>query len=670
MNIVQSPIIRWTDGPNSCLLVRHREMASEGDKNEGQQNITPNDETQETIKQNENNTEKEKEKEEKEKGNSEKVQIIYPCIICNDHIEFDKISGIFCERGCRKWVHAKCTPMKGTSTMTAYQKSRYKCPKCVDKEREDKHKQPKENEKGPKKLGRPRKNSCFDGLMRATKTTKRSLTSPKKDAEPPNKKDKGESENRDPNDIKKMNEDEKRGKEDNGDNINKNIDNNKKLFGQKNTSGITFTDEDIKSLEEGGYIIDNPIQYVVEICKDKYEAEMKEKKIDAIIPSVSHLIQKAETYEENMITKDNLKIREKQWVIFIVNNRDEEDKEEGLGLHWSVLVYSKMDHKFLHYDTIQGTNRKVAQNLAMRIVDRTYYKDGKLPEFKEAKCIQQKNNVDCGAYAILHTMKLLEHMVGGEMHENMEMEFPPNATKEVRKELRNKITKIKQKEIGSTKTKENHDEQLDTKKLVEEVAKEVIEQMKQKEEPSEKNINISNNNNNNGRDAKNTKMHNIQKKDNNKLKHERCTYYMRGICRYGEECWRKHPRTCKKWMETGRCEKDKACTEAHPASCKLLNTIKGCTRKDCKNFHPPRRENQKPRVQRGSMEGNFRLPQRKGTYRRRYQTPMKAYRKGFPNPPRAQMGIYSSNTEKRLWLNILERIRLEVEEGNHVNFYA
>merc|ERR1712240_761588 len=213
-------------------------------------------------------------------------------------------------------------------------------------------------------------------------------------------------------------------------------------------------------------------------------------------------IQKAETYEENMITKDNLKIREKQWVIFIVNNRDEEDKEEGLGLHWSVLVYSKMDHKFLHYDTIQGTNRKVAQNLAMRIVDRTYYKDGKLPEFKEAKCIQQKNNVDGGAYAILLTMKLLEHMVGGEMHENMEMEFPPNATKEARKELRNKITKIKQKEIGSRKTKENHDEQLDTKKLVEEVAKEVIEQMKQKEEQSEKNINISNNNSNNGRDAK------------------------------------------------------------------------------------------------------------------------------------------------------------------------
>merc|ERR1712082_525498 len=103
-------------------------------------------------------------------------------------------------------------------------------------------------------------------------------------------------------------------------------------------------------------------------------------------------------------------------------------------------------------------------------------------------------------------MKLLEHMVVGEMHENMEMEFPPNATKEVRKELRNKITKIKQKEIGSTKTKENHDEQLDTKKLVEEVAKEEIEQ---KEEPSEKNINISNNNNNNGRDAKNTKMQHI-----------------------------------------------------------------------------------------------------------------------------------------------------------------
>ena len=58
--------------------------------------------------------------------------------------------------------------------------------------------------------------------------------------------------------------------------------------------------------------------------------------------------------------------------------------------------------------------------------------------------------------------------------------------------------------------------------------------MKQKEEPSEKNVN--NNNNSNGRNVKSTKMHSTKKKDNNKLKQERCTYYMRGICRYGEEC--------------------------------------------------------------------------------------------------------------------------------------
>ena len=42
-------------------------MAFKGDKNEGQQNITPNDETQETIKENENNTEKEKLKKKKKK---------------------------------------------------------------------------------------------------------------------------------------------------------------------------------------------------------------------------------------------------------------------------------------------------------------------------------------------------------------------------------------------------------------------------------------------------------------------------------------------------------------------------------------------------------------------------------------------------------------------------
>ena len=497
-------------------------MDSEGDKNEGQQNITPNDETQEKIKQNENNTENEKEKEGKEKVNSEKAAIVYPCGVCEDLIDFEMLSGIFCEKGCKKWIHTKCTKRKSTSTMTAYEKLKYKCPKCEDKQREDTQRKPKENEKVPKKLGRPRKNSCLDGLVRATKTTKRLLTSPKKDAEPPNKKDKGESENRDPNNIKKMDEDEKRGKENNGDNINKNKDNNNiKLFGQKNTSGITFTDEDIQSLEEGRYVIDNPIQYVVEMCKENYGEEMEKMNIDVIIPSVSHLIQKAERYEETKITKENLKIREKQWVIFYVNNRDDDEKEEGLGLHWSVLVYSRKDHKFLHYDTIQGINKKAAQNLAMRIVDRTYYKDGKLPEFKEAKCVQQKNNVDCGAYAILHTLELLEHMIRGEMREDMVMEFPANATKDVREELKNKLTKIKQKETGSTKPKENHDEQIDTKKLVEEVTKEVIEQMKQKEEPSGKNIsniNNNNNNNNNGRNSKITKTQNIEKKDNNSLK--------------------------------------------------------------------------------------------------------------------------------------------------------
>jgi len=127
-------------------------MDSEGDKNEEQQNITPNDETQEKIKQNENNTENEKEKEGKEKVNSEKAAIVYPCGVCEDLIDFEMLSGIFCEKGCKKWIHTKCTKLKSTSTMTAYQKLKYKCPKCEDKQREHTHRQPKENEKVPKKL--------------------------------------------------------------------------------------------------------------------------------------------------------------------------------------------------------------------------------------------------------------------------------------------------------------------------------------------------------------------------------------------------------------------------------------------------------------------------------------------------------------------------------------
>ena len=66
------------------------------------------------------------------------------------------------------------------------------------------------------------------------------------------------------------------------------------------------------------------------------------------------------------------------------------------------------------------------------------------------------------------------------MNEDNEMEFPPNAAKEVCKELRNKRKKIKQKEMGNTKPKENDNKHLDKKKLVEEVRKEVMEQMKQK----------------------------------------------------------------------------------------------------------------------------------------------------------------------------------------------
>merc|ERR1712243_534234 len=112
------------------------------------------------------------------------------------------------------------------------------------------------------------------GYVRATYITKKRCRATKQ-------KDKGESENRDPNNIKKMDEDEKRGKENNGDIINKNKDNNnKKLFGQKNTSGITFTDEEIQSLEEGRYVIDSPIQYVVEMCKENYGEEMEKMNID------------------------------------------------------------------------------------------------------------------------------------------------------------------------------------------------------------------------------------------------------------------------------------------------------------------------------------------------------------------------------------------------------
>ena len=343
------------------------------------------------------------------------------------------------------------------------------------------------------------------------------------------------------------------------------------------------------------------------------------------------------------------------------------------------------------------------------------------------ECPQQKNTFDCGIYTMLITAELTSNIIerSGPKIKYTNEETAINFREEMKDVINHRISKTEKPDAQKSKAKENKEEKINERSKKLNVCKNWSNnKCHEKEKCTNDHPPLCSNwinrgecwrlktkqctffhpilcwqsigqgscrngneceyrHINNNSNERKTEITNRENKYNKKEQNI-CIHYMRGTCKYGKECWNMHPRICNQWREMGRCERGETCTEKHPQECRLLKTKVGCKRHECRNFHPPRRNIDGNNTQqntggynRGSQNygmygksmGNFRLPQKSGTYGRRYQTSAETYKKRHPD----RMGLKMercSNIQREMreaWEKMMMAIMAEM---NRADFYV
>ncbi|KAM3965753.1 sentrin-specific protease 8-like [Aphomia sociella] len=122
-----------------------------------------------------------------------------------------------------------------------------------------------------------------------------------------------------------------------------------------------------------------------------------------VSPEVTQCIKMVQT-EEIKTFLEPLGIKNKKFVFFALNDNDLPDRAGGS--HWSLLVYSKPESCFFHFDSSSGSNHNVAWEFASHLM--TYFSNGSV-NFVDKECLQQSNGYDCGVHVICNTEKLAEY---------------------------------------------------------------------------------------------------------------------------------------------------------------------------------------------------------------------------------------------------------------------
>lgn len=114
-----------------------------------------------------------------------------------------------------------------------------------------------------------------------------------------------------------------------------------------------------------------------------------------VSPEVTQLLKLGDQAEINVFL-DPLEANHKDYILLPVN--DNMSTVSSGGSHWSLLVFSRFDNKWYHYDSQRGSNFRDARCLVQRI-NKYLERDAVLVD---ATCTQQDNSYDCGAFVMLN----------------------------------------------------------------------------------------------------------------------------------------------------------------------------------------------------------------------------------------------------------------------------
>ena len=99
----------------------------------------------------------------------------------------------------------------------------------------------------------------------------------------------------------------------------------------------------------GGWVTDG----IISLAFGKIQQYVNGSKLALVKPSITQILRKSLDSCTVAKTVEDLKLKEKDYILFPVNNNDKVEGEGGS--HWSLLVYisDKRDVNFYHYDPVR-----------------------------------------------------------------------------------------------------------------------------------------------------------------------------------------------------------------------------------------------------------------------------------------------------------------------------
>lgn len=198
---------------------------------------------------------------------------------------------------------------------------------------------------------------------------------------------------------------------------------------------------DVDLLEGTNWLNDTIISFYFEYLERIYFKDYKN--LLFIPPQVTQCIKivQVQQIEEIKVFLDPLDVNGRDFIFFALN--DNESSKAG-GTHWSLLVYSKPERKWFHFDSSGGMNHDQAWDLATRISRSLKIADN--AQFEENGCLQQDNGYDCGLHLICNTENIAQQVI-----KNGTVKGVPdiNGVETKRLELQELIQELRVQDLGA-----------------------------------------------------------------------------------------------------------------------------------------------------------------------------------------------------------------------------
>lgn len=123
-----------------------------------------------------------------------------------------------------------------------------------------------------------------------------------------------------------------------------------------------------------------------------------------ISPEVTQCLKIVSEEEINIFLKP-LDAINKSFIFFPINNNE---RDEVGGSHWSLLVFSRSEKSFYHFDSMNPSNEKQCEKFIRRI--KNHVNVGTVT-LRAAHCLQQQNGYDCGVHVLCNAENIAEHIV-------------------------------------------------------------------------------------------------------------------------------------------------------------------------------------------------------------------------------------------------------------------